>query len=86
MLSPRQCHAARAWLGWSQGDLAKRANVGLSTLKDLENGKRSPMRNNLEALRRVLEGAGIGLLFDKGGNPHGIAATLQEPRRMDERC
>ena len=79
MLFPEQCRAARAWLGWSQEDLAKRANVGLSTLKDFENGKRSPMRNNREAMRRVLEDAGIGLLFDKGGKPHGITSTLQEP-------
>lgn len=79
MLSPEQCHAARGWLGWSQEDLAKRANIGLSTLKEFESGKRLPIRNNLDALRRALEGAGIGLLFDKGGNPHGITFTHQEP-------
>ena len=79
MLSPEQCRAARGWLSWSQEDLSKRASVGLSTLKDFESGKRSPMRNNLEAMRRVLEGAGIGLLFDEGGHPHGITATPQEP-------
>jgi len=78
MLSPEQCRAARGWLGWSQEELSKRASVGLSTIKDFEGGKRSPMRNNLEAMRRVLEGAGIGLLFDEGGTPHGITATLQE--------
>ena len=77
MLSPEQCRAARAWLGWSQDDLAKRASVGLSTLKDFENGKRSPMRNNLEAIRRVLEDAGVGLLFDNEGKPHGITAMLK---------
>ncbi len=79
MLSPEQCRAARAWLGWSQEDLAKRANVGLSTLKDFEGGKRSPMRNNLQAMRRVLEGAGIGLLFDGEGQPQGITAPRREP-------
>ena len=78
MLSSEQCRAARAWLGWSQENLSKRASVGLSTLKDFENGKRTPMRNNLEAMRRVLEGAGIGLLFDKEGKPQGITAAHQE--------
>lgn len=78
MLSPEQCRAARGWLGWSQEDLSKRANVGLSTLKDFESGKRSPMRNNVEAMRRVLEDAGIGLLFGERGTPHGITATPQE--------
>ncbi len=75
MLSPEQCRAARGWLGWSQEDLSKRANVGLSTLKDFESGKRSPMRNNLEALRSVLEAAGVGLLLDEKGRPHGITVT-----------
>lgn len=84
MLSPEQCRAARAWLGWSQDDLAKRASVGLSTLKDFENGKRSPMRNNLDAMRRVLEAAGIGLLFDGAGKPQGITATLQGPDQASE--
>lgn len=79
MLSPEQSRAARGWLGWSQEDLSKRANVGLSTLKDFESGKRSPMRNNLEAMRRVLESAGIGLLFDNEGKPHGITAALHKP-------
>ena len=84
MLSPEQCRAARGWLGWSQEDLSKRASVGLSTLKDFESGKRSPMRNNLEAMRRVLESVGIGLLFDKGGNPHGITATPLEPDQTND--
>lgn len=78
MLFPEQCRASRAWLGWSQEDLAKRANVGLSTLKDFENGKRSPMRNNLEAISRVLESAGVGLIFDEAGDPQGITATPQK--------
>ncbi len=65
MLSPEQCRAARAWLGWSQDDLAKRARIGVSTLKDFETGKRAPMRNNIEAIRSALEGAGIQMIFDE---------------------
>ena len=79
MLSPEQCRAARAWLGWSQDDLAKRASVGLSTLKDFENGKRSPMRNNLEAIRAALEGAGIRLTYTEDGKPVGIAMSDTGP-------
>jgi ribosome-binding protein aMBF1 (putative translation factor) len=71
MLSPEQCRAARAWLGWSQDDLAQRASIGLSTLKDFENGKRVPMRNNLDALRRALEAAGVKATF-KADQPLGI--------------
>ena len=62
ILSPRQCRAARALLAWSQADLAKRASVGISTVADFERGQRSPVANNLEAMRAALEKAGITVL------------------------
>jgi ribosome-binding protein aMBF1 (putative translation factor) len=58
-MKPEQCRAARGWLDWSQADLAKKAKVGLSTVKDFESGKRTPIANNLEGIRRALEAAGI---------------------------
>ncbi len=72
MLSPEQCRAARGWLGWSQEELSRRARVGQSTLKDFEGGRRTPMRNNLEAIRAALEAAGIGFTFDDGGKATGL--------------
>jgi hypothetical protein len=66
MMSPEQCRAARAWLNWSQGDLAGKASVGLSTVKSFEGGLRTPIANNLEAMKRVLSEAGIELLFEDG--------------------
>lgn len=80
MLSPEQCRAARGWLGWSQGELSKRARIGHSTLKDFESGKRAPMRNNLEALRSALEAAGIGVLYDENGRPCGITAAATKEK------
>ena len=80
MLSPEQCRAARGWLGWSQDELSKRAKIGQSTLKDFEGGKRTLMRNNLEALRSALVAAGVGLLFDESGSPHGITVTITEEK------
>jgi transcriptional regulator with XRE-family HTH domain len=71
-MSPEQCRAARGWLGWSQQDLAKRANVGISTVKDFENGSRKPIANNLNALRAALESGGIRLTVDPKGVPLGI--------------
>lgn len=78
MVSPEQCRAARAWLGWPQDELAKRAKVGLSTLKDFESGKRAPMRNNLEAIQHTIETAGLRLAFRKDGTPLGILASAPE--------
>lgn len=80
MLSPEQCRAARGWLSWSQEDLSKRASVGLSTLKDFESGKRSPMRNNLDAIRHAIEAAGIRLTFADDGGPAGISVESHAPK------
>jgi ribosome-binding protein aMBF1 (putative translation factor) len=71
-MSPEQVRAARGWLGWSQQDLAKRASVGLSTVKDFENGNRKPIANNLLAIQRAIEAEGVELVFDPQGKPIGI--------------
>jgi transcriptional regulator with XRE-family HTH domain len=72
-MSPEQCRAARAWLNWTQQELARRAGVGLSTVRDFEKGERTPIPNNLAAIRRVIEEAGIRLLEDHLGSAAGIA-------------
>ena len=61
-LTPEQCRAARAWLGWSQQDLADKAPVALSTVKDFESGRRRPVRNNLAAMIKTFADAGIVFL------------------------
>ena len=58
-MSPEQVRAARNWLAWTQAELAAKANVGLSTVKDYEGGKRTPIANNLEAIKKALEDGGI---------------------------
>ena len=71
-MSPQQSRAARAWLGWSQLELAKRAGVSLSTVQDFGRGQKTPIANNIAAMRRVIETAGIKLLFDETGADAGI--------------
>jgi transcriptional regulator with XRE-family HTH domain len=71
-MSPQQSRAARAWLGWSQVELAKRSGVSLSTVQDFERGQRTPIANNIAAMRRVIEAAGIRLVFDRAGAAAGI--------------
>ena len=58
-MSPEQVRAARNWLAWTQAELAEKAKVGLSTVKDYESGKRTPIANNIEAIQRAMESAGI---------------------------
>jgi transcriptional regulator with XRE-family HTH domain len=74
-MSPEQCRAARAWLNWTQQELARRAGVGLSTVRDFEKGERTPIPNNLAAIRRAIEEAGVRLTFESSGKPTGIAVN-----------
>ena len=76
MVSPEQSRAARGWLDWSQEELAQRAHVSLSTVRDFERGRRQPIGNNLEALRRAFEAEGIDL-----GDPQGITVKKRKARK-----
>lgn len=82
-MSPEQCRAARAWLDWSQSDLAARADVSASTIRDFEAGRRIPIVNNLRAIRQALEAAGIEFLFSNH-EPLGIARRV-EPKPTKRR-
>src|SRR3954470_15764999 len=73
-MTPAQSRAARGWLGWSQVELARRANVSVGTVNSFESGQKTPLPNNLSALRRAVEDEGLRLLFDQNGEAVGIAA------------
>jgi ribosome-binding protein aMBF1 (putative translation factor) len=70
-MSPEQSRAARGWLGWSQTELAKRASVSLSTVRDFEMGHRTPIPVTIASLRRAIESAGIEFIEEEG-KPVGI--------------
>jgi ribosome-binding protein aMBF1 (putative translation factor) len=74
-MTPEQCRAARGWLAWSQQELAERASVGLSTVRDFEAGRRQPIGNNLAAMERAFGESGVRFIFDDQGNATGIAAS-----------
>ncbi|WIJ24814.1 helix-turn-helix domain-containing protein [Devosia sp. RR2S18] len=72
-ITPEQSRAARGWLDWTQQQLAEAANVSLSTVRDFEKRRRSPIPNNLVAMQQALEKAGVRMIFDDAGAPLGIS-------------
>ena len=49
----------------SQAELAGAANLGLSTVKNFEAGRRLPIANNLDAMHRALEARGVQFIAKK---------------------
>lgn len=89
-ISAAQARAARALLGLSQQELAKRAKVATSTVADFERGYRNPVANNLQAMREALTAEGISFLPGGAivGPPapltprSGVAAAILQPFRL----
>ena len=68
-VSIRQIKAARALLGWAQGDLAEKAGVSAPTVKRLEaaDGEIGGRPETGEALVAALEKAGVEFISENGG-------------------
>jgi hypothetical protein len=67
MFTPAQSRGARGILEWTQERLSAEAGVGLSTVKDFEGGRRTPIGNNLTAMKTALERGGVE--FTNGDQP-----------------
>jgi transcriptional regulator with XRE-family HTH domain len=65
MITNIQCRMARAALGWSVKDLARRAHVGATTVIRFEGGKPSNA-STLMLIRQAFEAAGVKFLDDGG--------------------
>ena len=59
MMTPAQCRAARGFVDISQDELAKAANVSLSTVRDFEKGRRNPIPLTLAAMEVALVALGV---------------------------
>jgi DNA-binding XRE family transcriptional regulator len=69
----RQLAAARALVGLEQVELAKQANVSAPTLRRMEAAKQAvvPPTNNVTAVIRALEQAGV-IFIEQNGNGPGV--------------
>jgi transcriptional regulator with XRE-family HTH domain len=59
MLTPALCRAARGFLDWTQADIAERAGVSRSTIRDYEGGHHDVHRATEAQLRLAFEAGGI---------------------------
>lgn len=75
-VSPAQCRAARALVGWSQDQLATASKVAKTTIANFEAGKRTPYDRTLLDLQTALEAAGVEFIPRNGG---GAGVRLSKP-------
>lgn len=75
ILTPAQCRAARGLVAWSQDQLAKHADVGNSTVRDFEKGRRIPLDENLAAIGVAFEKAGV--IFENDGKFVGVKMKIR---------
>jgi hypothetical protein len=76
--SPQATKEAFGLISWSQDELAAKASVSLSTVRDFEKGRRVPIANNLTAMRVALETAGIE--FVDNAKASGISFSKRKRR------
>jgi predicted transcriptional regulator len=66
-ITPALCRAARGLLDMNQVELASAASVSKNVIVAFEKGRTNPTKNNLAAIQRVLEEAGVE--FTNGDAP-----------------
>jgi len=71
MITTRQIKAARALLGWSQGDLARHSAVSEPTIARLESadGQLGGREETARKIRAAIEHGGIEFIDENGGGP-----------------
>jgi predicted transcriptional regulator len=65
MITPEQIRGARAMLGLTQAELAKRAGISTTGLNNVEGGDSDPRASTLRAIQQALES--VGVEFTNGG-------------------
>lgn len=83
-VSIRQIKAARALLGWSQTDLAGKADVSIPTIKRLEaeDGLLGGRSETGEKIHAALEAAGVEFIDENGG---GAGVRLRRRSEKDHK-
>ena len=85
MLTPAQLRAARALIGWSRTDLAKKAGTGSATIQQFEWGGSNPKMQTVLNWRRALQQAGVIFIEDNGEHGPGVCLRDSETRQRGKR-
>src|SRR5262245_63475019 len=77
LVTTRQIKAARALLGWSQGDLAQHSSISEPTIARLESvdGPIAGRPKTADKIRSALEKASIQLIDKNGGGSGDVITT-----------
>jgi len=80
-LTSSQIRAARALIRWSALQLAKETVMGVTTIRraELTASETKLTRVNDQAIRRVLEAAGVEFIDENGGGP-GVRLRDVQPK------
>jgi transcriptional regulator with XRE-family HTH domain len=85
MIEPAQIRAARALLGWRQGDLSRASGVGVATIHRVEkvSSGSTGYVSTLSRIQAALEAAGVLFIDDDGSLGFGVrlAKTKRKKKR-----
>jgi len=77
-ITPKKVRGARAMLGLSQAELAKRAGLSKLTINDYENETKSPRQTTLTDIKRTLEEMGIEFTRYGVQEKHDLVTVLED--------
>jgi len=69
IITGEQVARARRLLGWSRINLAAKARLSETTIRNCENGKRPVKPSSVMAIRAALESAGVIFVEENGEGP-----------------
>lgn len=58
MITPQQIRAARAAIGWTQDQLAEKAQLSSDGIRAIEAGRRDPRVSTIKRIKAALEAGG----------------------------
>jgi transcriptional regulator with XRE-family HTH domain len=83
MMLPVHVRMARAALGWTNRELADKANVNLNTVARYEAGREVKSRT-IESIESVFTAAGITLIYEDALGGVGLRLTRELTQRLRE--